>query len=227
MSFNPTQRPNWTSSDNPRRQKNLRRKERGPVMWEVGNAEISEEAGVQEAAIRTALPLRTRTLRAVVEYVMSRWWKRSRRLTDAEVRENLGADYEKWEKRYPRFDLWTCGVRDCDELRLERGFCAKHGGAPLVDFDADLCFKARVGDRWMLLGRLMAGAPEGRFVSHLDGNRWNCRPDNLRIETPEAWTERRRQSFLFRHPDLLGIPSTPRADPMSESPTPQNRDTPA
>jgi len=209
MDFNPTKHPNWTADDNPRNRKRLRRKERGPILWKVGNAEIAAEAGVKESAVRTAVPQKGRTLRAVVEYVMSKWWRRSRRLSEREVRENLGDDYAKWEKRWPCFDLWTCGAPGCDELRLERGFCAKHGGAPIVDLDVLLRFRIRVGDRWSLLARVIAGAPEGRYVSHLDGNRWNCLPENLRIETVDEWRARTRKGSSVPHNEGSVLPDSP------------------
>lgn len=180
----------WTKDSNPR--KNGQHKERGPKRWEVSVAEVAELAGVRESTVRDALRFedsekqKRSTLVDVFGFLVSRISKRSRKLEQPEIEGLLeDGDYALWEKRWPQFELWTCGVPGCSQLRFAEGLCEKHGGVPLIDADDAWIFQVRLDGKWVPLADVIAG---GKNAVHVDGNRWNCRPSNLRLENSDKFS---------------------------------------
>lgn len=122
--------------------------------------------------------------------------KASRVLTTQELveRHEIKAhEAPLWENRYPKIDLWSCGMEGCDSTLPEKGLCDLHGGhrgagrmsdtGPSVTLGSTGYFQIIVNGRQVPLHRFIINAPPGMDVHHKDRNRWNNRPANLQVLT--------------------------------------------
>lgn len=174
----------WTEENHPRKTGNHR--ERGPESFEcVTYASIAKLAGVEPGRVRAALRMRdsekgaAATFEEIFDYVERRVQRRlGKRMTEQEAAMVAGPG---WANRWPRFDLWTCGVDGCDELSLESARCAEHGGVSTFRITDDGVLQICVGSQWCLYAEVVTGAEPGEVVEYLDGNKWNLRPTNLRV----------------------------------------------
>jgi hypothetical protein len=96
------------------------------------------------------------------------------------------ADAERWRRRFPSFDLWSCPACGPGWLHGTPGYCEAHGGArPLLRLDGRHGhFTMLIGDRYVPYHQLVLRAAAGFHVHHADFNRWNNRPGNLVVVTP-------------------------------------------
>lgn len=93
---------------------------------------------------------------------------------------------ERWEKRWPRFCLYTCAVADCPVPVVNgKGLCRRHsrvGGAMVLDKYQYFALRVE-GSVCVPYHRLVVGCPDGMDVHHKDYNKWNNRPENLQVLT--------------------------------------------
>lgn len=171
----------WTADSNPR--KAGVHKERGPESFDcVTYGSIAELAGVEPSRVRAELRMHdtekgdASTFREIFEFVTARVRRSGKKLTDSEAAAQAGP---QWPRRYPRFDLWTCGHAGCDELSLESPRCGEHGGAPAFRITDKGALEFCVGSEWRLYAEVVTGAESHEDVEHLDDNKWNCHPLNL------------------------------------------------
>lgn len=173
----------WTEDNNPRKTGN--HKERGPDSFEcVTYASIAELAGVEPSRVRAELRMRdtekgaASTFKEIFDYVTARVRRPGKKLSESAAMEQAGPG---WAQRWPRFDLWTCGVNGCDELSLESARCAEHGGASTFRITDAGALQICVGSEWSLFAEVLTGSEPGEVVEYLDGNKWNLHPTNLRV----------------------------------------------
>jgi hypothetical protein len=153
-----------------------RHRERGPGQFRFTFADVADAADQALDTTRTRLRLDD-DVRDVALYVGRALAQRSRKLKPREIASALKREARNWRLRWPRFDLYWCGVPSCKTLALEPGLCATHGGPrfPAVSIQ-DGYFVLRVGNRYEPFHRFVVGT---RQVRHLDGNLWNNRAENL------------------------------------------------
>jgi hypothetical protein len=161
-------------------------KERGKLKLIFTVEDIAEAARVALSTARSSVRLRDLTLEKVALYLVKRWAGLSRRLTPNEVAVRFSDARESlmWERRWPQFELWWCGVPGCEEVLLAPGLCEKHGGGASLTFNTlgYIC----VGK--IPLHRMIADCPSRLDVHHKDGNRWNNHPTNLEgLSHDEHW----------------------------------------
>jgi len=182
-------------------------RERGPRRF-FTFADIAIAA--DEALTTTRSNLRcTDDARTVAIYITNALVRRSRKLTDEELVAVLGQDtLPAWQARWPRFDLYSCGMPSCTDVLLEPGLCGQHGGPsqPLVVLH-DNHFALRVGREYIPICHLVLGATTRDFAArHRDGNSWNSRPDNLEPAEHAPRLNRAQWSYGYRElADLFGL----------------------
>lgn len=164
------------------RQALARHAERGPVEFRYHLPELAEVTGLKVSTLKDHPILRyarSRDLRSVALFAVSRLLPRLRPLTAAEAFEDE-RETAQWGGRWPLLQVYGCPVPGCASLALGGPLCFAHGsrgwrfssgsGAP---------FELWLGDRWVAFHRWMLDEPRGFDVVHRDGNPWNNRPGNL------------------------------------------------
>jgi hypothetical protein len=153
-----------------------RHRERGPGQFRFTFADVAEAADQTAHTARTRLRLGD-DAREVALYVGRALGLRSRKLTNREIATTLKRSARHWRLRWPRFDLYWCGVPSCKTINLQPGLCTTHGGPrfPTVSIQ-DGYFVLRAGGRYEPFHRFVIGTRNAR---HIDGNRWNNRVENL------------------------------------------------
>jgi hypothetical protein len=155
------------------------KKRSGPTrLWAFGYGTLAKLFGVKEVEARRMVA-KKQLKPEDLEAVCKEWASRSEvgRLPVWEPEDVWDqSDLERWEKRWPRVEMWRCGAPECNTVLLERGLlCEEHGGEGGLRFDSE-DFVCLGGTR---LHHLIAG--KGVEVRHKDGNKWNNHPSNLEV----------------------------------------------
>ena len=173
-------------------------RERGPQLFTYSYEDVAGliGVGVDRAKQLVALAPGDSHLERVAFAVASRAVARSGPVGDDELEQAFGSEREAelWMRRWPRLQLYKCAVASCKMwLLCYPGRCRDHGDAhPAIrlrprrrDGAPAGHIEVHVGDSYVPLHRLIVDAARGMQVHHLDGNRFNNRPANLRAMTLE------------------------------------------
>jgi len=164
-----------------------RHRERGSARLKITLEEASKELGIGMPAVYCNRD-KFSTIAGIARYAASRFRKRSKKLTENEGAEHIGKllgdrAAEDWRNRWPRFDLYRCGI--CDRVSFQRGLCPKCGGyTPSLKLESNGDIAIRIGDTYYRWCRIIAGV-SNTYVYMKDKNRWNFRPDNIQLLTQE------------------------------------------
>jgi len=192
----------------PRRFFKKHHRERGPGRFQFTYAEIAEASDQALNTVRSTLRL-GRTPREVSLYVARALAGRSTQLDADEVAKLLGdaVEIERWATRWPRFDLYHCGVAGCASVLLEPGLCVSHGGSPRpFAVLRENHFMVWIGRSYEPLCHVVLGAPRHIQVCHRDGNTWNNRHDNLEIAgCPVGLAPSRRKRWTYGYTELADL----------------------
>ena len=159
-------------------------RERGPQRFTWTYPELAQMFGITTASVKYHQPS---TIERLAQFVFKRLARRSRRITEEEMVARVfrkAEDLECWKARWPRFDLWWCGVCE-NHVLFAPGACPKCGGTKeAMRFNTKMQVQVRLGSRFRRLSKVLAGEPGG-YVWHADGNPWNHHPSNLLVLTWE------------------------------------------
>jgi len=153
-----------------------RHRERGPKRYEYTVEDVARVTGYSVLTVRKRKIGTVADLLALGLRVLKRDGRRSVPVLPGGLTV-LGL--AAWENRWPRWDLYRCLARSCDELVLGSGLCPKHGFPMLALRRGYFC--VRVGLGWEALHRLILQPSDGLVVHHIDGNKWNNRLENLEL----------------------------------------------
>jgi len=159
-------------------------KERGPKRYSYTASDIAEAS--KYSALSTFPNLDKGDLTSVAVHVVRGVQRgiQPMELTDEELDAYVLCTREQWDARYPKFELYECGM--CDGLLTYAGLCSAHGGPKA----SPTCllkgyYNIRLGKRYVPIHRIIAGTPTGMSTHHKDRNRLNNRADNLQVLTKE------------------------------------------
>lgn len=179
-----------------------RHRERGPKQYQYTVETIAAAAGLvvstvhqhtSPSMIRGGSGVDPSDIQRVASYIQRYKAARSRPLAPDEFLERIWAMCPadpalarlRWEARWPAFQPFGCAERGCLSVVFEIGFCGGHGGStrPAMAMDHSGYFQMLTETGYRPFHRLIAGEPPGLDVHHLDDNKWNNRPANLRAMT--------------------------------------------
>lgn len=170
-------------------------------------ADLAKATGRALATVRSALRIRRNNVHDVARFVIQSAIAESVRFSHHEIAELLGndaAEIARWDVRWPKFDLYHCGVANCASILIEAGLCPQHGGAPqpLITVK-DQHFLVYLSGEYVPICHLILGvATPSATVKHLDGNHWNSRLDNLEII---SGMKSRRAQWSFGYRELAAV----------------------
>lgn len=173
-------------------------------MKRISHQDIAEAAQQSPSTVRSVLSLKDSSTRDVALYVTRVLTANSAPLEHAEIDVLFGDQVEQWNRRWPRFDLYHCGVRGCHQILVAPGLCTAHGGPsrPTVTIREDH-FMVWVGRQYEPICRLILGCPRDLKVCHCDGNPWNSHHDNLMVEGwPTGAIPSRRKRWTYDYAKL-------------------------
>ena len=119
------------------------------------------------------------SVKTLVHFVVRAWFNESRALDASESAAALAVDLPSWEGRWPRFDVYYCGVTGCDRFLAGPGLCEAHAGRRPLTAVVEGYYCMNLEGRWVPFHRLVLSCAPGHGVVHLDGNRLNNRRENL------------------------------------------------
>lgn len=186
-----------------------RHRERGPGQFRFTYTDIAQATQQALSTTRSTLRLND-SVRDVALHVARALAARSTLFTQKEVEAFLNHNHteiERWEKRWPRFDLYHCGVEGCPAVLLELGLCEAHGGSPrpFAVVREHHCM-IWIGRSYEPLCHVVLGAPRHVQVCHRDGNTWNNRHDNLEVEGwPVGVAPSRRKRWAYGYTELADL----------------------
>lgn len=181
--------------------------ERGPGRFAFTYTDVAQASGQAVSTVRSALRLGD-PLQEVARYVVRSLAGRSRPLNTDEVAQLLGpAEAERWSARWPRFDLYHCGVTGCATVLLEPGLCTAHGGSPRpFAVLRENHFMVWIGRSYEPLCHVVLGVPRHLQVCHRDGNTWNNRHENLEVAGwPVGMAPSRRKRWTYGYTELADL----------------------
>lgn len=173
--------------------------ERGPRRFSYTYEDIAAAATLSPNTVKAyacASIFDARDLRSVSAFIQRHAAAAARKVRDDELSRLFAQrDARLWLSRWPRFDLYWCIFSGCAEACFEPGGCFKHGGSPrpFAKFSSvDKYILLLVDQKHVPYHRLVVNAPRALHVHHRDENRWNNRPENLLVLTPEEHMKQHR-----------------------------------
>lgn len=179
-------------------------------MKRISHRDVAEAAQQSPNTVRSVLSLKASGVRDVAFYITHALTVNSTPLDRDEINALFGDEVERWNHRWPRFDLYHCGARGCHQILVAPGLCPAHGGPvrPTVTIREDH-FMVWVGRQYEPICRLILGCPHDLKVCHCDGNPWNSHHDNLMVDGwPTGAVPSRRKRWTYDYGKLAALLGT-------------------
>ncbi len=162
-------------------------RERGPQRFSYTYEDLAALLGVGIAATKTAVRHELLGGGSHLAAVGRVFAKRRRPCAVAVPDDQLAAAFGNereaamWRRRWPQLQLYKCAANGCRVLTVDPDGCSDHGvSMPTLNLSRQgWRMQIRLGDKAVMLHRLLCPTPPGYDVHHRDHNRFNNHPSNL------------------------------------------------